>query len=323
MPCVQFDALDLVGCRDVTTAEFAAANPGEKLIEARFHISSLVRLGSEESLIQYLYIVHSPERTLRVVDHQPKTLLDTSISGRVAVEKTRGHNNNLALNASGGLHHSLTADATASQGTTSTDAMRYELLPPLNLLAASGTLSRGAGAYFKLKPSQRTSLEGEKEFAIIARVPQSWRGDCLRVHCRAYGAGRGIGRSGADLVCGSAAFAVALYLDGDEESKAAAETLLRTERQLRELVQLRAREIEDRRFPTLGHKIGAALSVIEPKFPDGWLDQVVNSPSDAAQLAFSRYLPTDVRSAVMAFREARLRLHKLGDGKELGSSPAL
>ena len=55
-PCVRFDVAEVVACRDVTTAEFDDANPGYKLIQARIQVSSLIDLGHEDSLVQFLYV---------------------------------------------------------------------------------------------------------------------------------------------------------------------------------------------------------------------------------------------------------------------------
>ena len=44
-PRVQFDMPFAVACRDVTPPEFAAANPGHKLVEAELAISSLLAGG--------------------------------------------------------------------------------------------------------------------------------------------------------------------------------------------------------------------------------------------------------------------------------------
>src|SRR5688500_8382914 len=53
VPRVYFDMPFAVACRDVTPPEFYSANPGQKLIEARFEISSLLTSGDERDLAQY------------------------------------------------------------------------------------------------------------------------------------------------------------------------------------------------------------------------------------------------------------------------------
>ena len=73
-PEVHFDVAPLSACRDVTSAEFAVANPGERLIEATVEVSSLLVTGRESDLDEYLIRCSSPNYTLRVEDYSPKTV---------------------------------------------------------------------------------------------------------------------------------------------------------------------------------------------------------------------------------------------------------
>ncbi|HPM83158.1 MAG TPA: hypothetical protein PLF81_20795, partial [Candidatus Anammoximicrobium sp.] len=86
---VSFDVMPTVGCRDVTTAEFAEANPDERLIEAHVEVSSLIRQGNEGDLLQYFYRFDSPRRTMRIVDYTPKTTLASDVAGNVTIEKKK------------------------------------------------------------------------------------------------------------------------------------------------------------------------------------------------------------------------------------------
>lgn len=308
--CVQFDVPDLVACTDISSDEFLASNPNERLIEARIPISSLVRLGSEDSLLQFLYILESPQQTFRVVDYSPKTVMESDIVGHVAVEQTRGKNANLGLKANSAFGDSLHAEASAANGSTKSDAVRFERLPPLRLLSASGTMRRGTGAYFKLKPSTQFALEGARDFTIVARVPGSWRGDLLRVHCAAYGGDEGRGNRDGEPICGTTAFSVGLYLAGDEPARQIASRLVREETRLKQLAQSQHGEIEDRKFPSLGHKLGAIFSLVDPKIPDHWLEMVIGL-SPASNKDFSRYLPDEVRTALTSYQEARRQIASL------------
>lgn len=310
-PCVRFDVAEVVACRDVTTPEFRGANPGDKLVEARIHVSSLVDLGHEDSLVQFLYLFENPTRTLHVIDYFPRTQLEAHVAGKIAVEKTRSKKSSFGLNASGG-YDQVSADATASKGHSATDALRYELLPPMQLLAASGTLRRGAAVYYKLKPSPRAALDGSKEFTIVARVPVSWRGDVLRVRLAAFDGDRRISwQVDPEPICGSAEFAVALHLEADTEAEQRAWEFVRRDRQLRHLARSRRRAIEESKFPSLGHKLGSMIAVVKPKVPDGWLENVFDTWHQSRSPGFSRYLPDDVRSAIGEYRTARQQLHRL------------
>src|SRR5688572_13932330 len=72
-PRVHFDMPLVIACRDVTSPEFAAANPSHRLVEARFEISALLLAGQERDLTQVFIKIDSPPRSLLVVDYLPKT----------------------------------------------------------------------------------------------------------------------------------------------------------------------------------------------------------------------------------------------------------
>ena len=100
-PAVQFDVRSVVECRDVTTAEFAATNPDERLVEARFQVSTLIQHGNADDLIQYLYRIESRQGTAQVVDYQPKTTLATDIIGNLGIENKREDAKSLGVTVSG------------------------------------------------------------------------------------------------------------------------------------------------------------------------------------------------------------------------------
>ena len=152
-PQVQFDVPSMIGCRDVTPAGFAEANRDERLLEAQFQITSLIRRGAEDDLIQYLYRIESPERSMQIADYLPKTTLATSVVGNLGVETQLEQGSSIGITAAGHYDQMVNAEATATASSKTASSVRYELLPRLELLAAAGTTSRGTGVYFKLKPS--------------------------------------------------------------------------------------------------------------------------------------------------------------------------
>ena len=62
-PRVVFDMPYAVSCRDVTPPEFAVANPGDKLVEIKLGISSLLQAAQEKGLAQYFLRLGPPSRT--------------------------------------------------------------------------------------------------------------------------------------------------------------------------------------------------------------------------------------------------------------------
>lgn len=302
-PCVRFDVVQIVDATDTSTPEFLAANPNEKLIRIRVPVSSLVRLGSEDSLLQYLYLISgTATSSFQIVDYAPKTTLASDVAGPISIEQNIGNSTNIGFKASGPDELPVKADASANRNVSSSNSHRLQRLPPKQLIAASGTMHRGRSAYFKLKPSSQTTLEGDKLFEFTARVPRSWRASLLHVTCSAFAKGDRTSSESENVVCGSNRFVVGVYLAGDGEAKQSVWELAEKQRSLHVLAAQHADTIRDHRFPSLRHKLGAALSVTKPRIPDRWLDHVLLS-GDFQE--FERHLPIKVRIAASEYRQAR------------------
>ena len=308
---VLFDVNYLVECRTVTSPEFAAANPNEDLVEARLRVSSLIQYGREEDLLQFIYQARSPEKSVRVVDAFPKTTLTTSYAGNVDVEKNREAQRQFDLNVSGQYPGFIKGDASAHAASKQSEQLQYELLPPMELLAASGTIERGFGAYFKLKPSPRTSLEGANDFLLVLRVPRQWRGDYMVVRCQALGTGHSLVPAAAPIAYGQGKFLIALYREGDDQAKSAADRLVRAEFDLRRAVELYREEIEKLTYPTVVHRVGQLLDVLQPQPGESWLDQFVYQPARQRPPQLVQELPKPVRAAAADFVSAKLQLQRL------------
>ena len=232
-PRVHFDMPFTVACRDVTSPEFAASHPDRRLVEARFEISSLLLAGKESDLSQYFIRIDSPERTLEVVDYLPQTFHESRWAGPITVSTTDERNASIGINLSGKYELTTALGASAGLGQKKTSSLKYDLLPPLETVAASGTLLRGSGVYFKLKAGPRRPLEGATGFALVLRVPRDWRADYLRVRCEAEALERGlVSALDQTLVAGKRDFFLALYLEGDERARQTAEQFARRETSL-------------------------------------------------------------------------------------------
>jgi len=312
-PRVYFDLAPAVACQDVTPSEFAEANPDEKLVQATFEVSSLIRSGKEDDLIQFFYRVESLKQTIRIVDYSPKTTLASDVAGNLSIEKKKEATNHIGLALTGPFDWPVKASGSGDLGSKSLGAVRYELLPQMVAVAASGTIHRGYGVYFKLRPSRGTSLEGAKELTVVFRVPTEWRGDYVQLSCNAIGIRRGVVPPLDErAVCGARRFIVPLYVEGDASAKAAAERLVRAESELLRSVSANRREIEKRLYPTIAHKIGAFLDVIEPTFPDDWAEHLIYGPDHGEIDGIVDRLPSEVRHAVAEYSVARHELFRLG-----------
>lgn len=313
---VQFDVLPLVGCRDVTPDEFAAVNPHERLFEARFQVSSLLPRGDDEELVQYLIRIESPHRGFVVDDYLPQTTLATDVVKHLSVERSRENSNSRGVNVSGHYDQWLKGSATAGTGKTIKSSVRYDLLPPLESIASSGTVSRGGGVYFKLRPSRRTSLEGAKEFVLVLRVPRDWRGDYVRVTCEAVGRKQTVlSTAASESVWGSADVLVALYAEGDREAQQQAASMVAAEQELRETVRRAQSEVRRLASPHMHLKLGRLPRFSEPKMSRDDVDRFLERPERDDLRRVHQLMPVDVREVLAAYASAKFRLRKLNGGE--------
>ncbi len=311
-PLVQFDVAPMVGCRDVTTASFTQANPDERLIEARFLISSLIQRGVEKDLNEYVYFIDSPPQTMTVEDYLPKTTLATDVVGSLCIEQRNDRTRTFGLSGVGTVTSEIKVTADAKNAATTGERTQYERLPPLELVASSGTMRRGTAAYFKLKPSTRTALEGSKEFVLILRVPAKWRGDYVRITCTALGTNRGMVRHlDEEVKCGRGEFFVALYAAGDMDAKAIAAAHVDREREFRTTVSASQKLIQKHQSPGPARKFGQWLSVVEPAPPDAWFETILRNPAGENVDRYAKQLPANVRMAAVSYQKSRQQLQKL------------
>jgi hypothetical protein len=313
-PRVRFDTDSVVGCIDVTPLEFAEANPGEKLIEARFLISTLIGPGDSDAELQHLYTIESRQRTMQVEDYEPKTTLAADVVGHMLVENKNEKGKSIGLNLSGSYDKFAAGTASAGMDSKSGVITKYEKLPPLEVVAASGPIRRGSGVYFKLKPSSQTSLEGAQVFVAMFRVPATWRGDYVHVHCEAWSVAKGLPSpfsTNEPVRVGGGDFFVALHLEGDVEAKAAAQQFSRAELMLRTAAARYEDDIARRSFSSVAHQFGALISLGDRKIPSDWLARVMYSAPSADHELLLQQLPSEVRATTDSYLAARWRLSRM------------
>jgi len=308
-PNVRFDTLPAVACRDVTDDEFASMNPDERLLEAKFEISSILDFGSEADLTEFFFRMTSPQQSFRIADYSPRTKLASDYNGGITIEKKQEDSKGVGLAVTGGW----SAAAATGRGdacTKNTLTTKYELVAPMESVTASGTIQDGYGVYFKVRRSKQDTLEGAKEYQVIFRVPQQWRGDILLVHCEARGIQHGIVHQlDEEVRCGFNQFPIALYLAGDEQAKRIAEQFAASNHRLRSTATLSQDEIKRRSYPTVLHELGGLLELAEPKIPPSWLEQMLSDGAPGYE--FENRLPAQVRSAASDYLTAKRELRKL------------
>jgi hypothetical protein len=105
-----------------------------------------------------------------------------------------------------------------------TESNHYQRIAPKNLVLASGTVNRGNGVFYKLRPSQGISLEGSREFVLLCIVPKTWRGDWCSVICSARTNKRSA-ISSSVAISGIEHAHVGLYLIGERQASELADEL--------------------------------------------------------------------------------------------------
>lgn len=225
-PEVEFDAPALVAVDDITTEEFRAARPGEKLIAVRLELSALVRRGEAGQLAEVLYRVEALDADMFVFDFGPKTTLEPLADGNLSVERDADSQLRFDATARGRYFPFATADAAVSKKVTEQSRLRYELPPPQELVVAAGTWQRQRGVFVKLRASRRDSLEGAKPLAILFAVPQNWRGGVVRVEAEARSNVGGVLGTGDTASSSQATFLAGMHVTGDIMARDAVERVI-------------------------------------------------------------------------------------------------
>jgi hypothetical protein len=308
---VRFDVPYLVSCRDVTTDEFAATSPHQRLVEARFEISAQSTSATSPPDLQYVYRFVSPTGTLQIIDYEPRTSHTTPLAGNVSVERQRETSKSLGASLAGGFQPFVQGTAEADLAEKGATQIRYELKPPLEVTLVAGTVQRGTGVYFKLLPAAESAGEGARTFVLVMRVARDWRGDVMYVRCEAQQDQRG-----RVVSRGVSRFVVGLHAAGDEEARVAAENLNLAELTLRRAAAERQHDIQRRSLPTVVHRVGALLDMYDPRIPDQWLDRFVYGPTDVEQCEYVDRLPDDVRQLVERYAQAKRCMYEYS-GKRL------
>lgn len=221
---VAFDIPSRVECRDVTPEKCAAVHPTMKVIEAKFRISASFVDGEEASTVDFVYMISSPDMRLKVLDFLPNTTLESS-TAEDRIEVTDSTESSDALTGDARVAYSiLSLGASKNLSNKKTESNHYQRVAPKHLVLASGTVNRGNGVFYKLRPSQEGSLEGAKEFVLMAIVPKKWRGDWCTVICSAR-AHKKTAVSNSITITGIEQAHVGLYLAGDTEASELADSL--------------------------------------------------------------------------------------------------
>jgi hypothetical protein len=193
-PYVEFDFARSAECRDVTPPERAAQVPTYRFVELVLPVSVRFRGLAPQDVEELDIEINGAAAGLRVIDFSPATQLTSDFTRQIETTTTTQRARSLDGTLGGGLpvpvsglvaHVSPSINAGISGSETATEKMNR--LPPKHAIVVSGTSSEGRGAFFKLKRSSQTSLEGVHELRVTFVVPADWQGGAVRVGCSARG----------------------------------------------------------------------------------------------------------------------------------------
>ena len=315
---VGFDVPAIVVAQQVDPLVVQQPQEGGKFIRLRFPVSTFTTPDFSGEITEYVVHLECPYQSMRIIDFWPRDEVYSQIAGNVAVESKQQTDSELQLGLSAGIEPVGRGTASGTYSKNSSVLERYERLPPLQTLTSSGTIHRGSGVFFKFRPGPSPDLEGSRELAILAEVSEHWRADMLLVTMQAAGkASKSSYRRG---VINTTRLWMTVHQEGDMAAAAQARRFLTQERSLRALAASRQQEVDRKAMPTLLHRIGAALDVVEPRIPGDYLRQVIFGPRSQYLEGDSHRLPLDLRIAILDYWEQRDAMAHLALGSALTES---
>lgn len=308
LPRVAFDAPRTIEFRDVTPAEWAAAHPDRKLIEAVMKVSLRLESGKEADLEGVVYEFRPEVEGMTIVDHLPGSemadlfadgtadvVIRSEEGGQVAgyargsaIGRWKGAGVGFGLTGVGAARGETEAsgEAGVSGSARFEKASRVEAtaLMPRRLVLASGTLDRATGVYWKLQPHRAAggpeagltdarlthTLQTQRVFSVVLDVPAGLRGAVAGLWCAATGTDRGrvYDNPGADA--GSILFSIGLHQAGDIVAKAAVRERLEAGEAAVEAEAARVTAADEASRKRLEEHLDAAKLDWESVRPRGW-----------------------------------------------------
>ncbi len=249
---ITFDLPSAVECRDVTTKDFAIANPHLRLIEANVRISARQTEGAIAAIVQFDYEIRVGS-TIRVIDYQPKTLMENSVA-RNQIEMTAAAEDSQANGVDAHISYKPLIFGGSRQTTAKkTEAKHFTQIASQDVVLASGTVEREHGVFFRVRASRVGAFEGLHDFLLIVAVPRGWRADVCQISCIARVSKQSM-MTRSESSTGGFQTSVGMYLVGDAEAAASAEQLRNSQHRLQLALAVRQQKSD------LFHTISRATS---------------------------------------------------------------
>jgi hypothetical protein len=164
---------------------------------------------------------------LRVHDFSPRTRLESEFAAAIETTKTVESNHSFSASLGGeipcigGTLAHVTPTIGGGMGGKEVVTEKQKRVAPMQAVVASGTMNEEHGVFFTLRASPLGTLEGVHELTVKFVVPISWRGDAVRVDCRATGEQKVLWMK-QQVVWAQKATPVALFMAGDAGARRAA-----------------------------------------------------------------------------------------------------
>ncbi|MBX3423597.1 MAG: hypothetical protein KF752_18730 [Pirellulaceae bacterium] len=306
---VVFDVPAVVIAQPVNPQVVSAPTMGGRLLRLKIPVSTFISPEFAGAVSEYCIELDSTGQTMRVVDFWPKNETYSQYEGTVKVEASRHKDEQFNFSLAAAYPTVGQASARGEYRNQFEVQESYQRRPPMQTLTSSGTIRQGFGVMYKFRPGPVDVLEGAREIAVLVEVSPDWRADLLKVHMTA--AGISGGASERPQLLGRSQLWITTYQEGDAEAAAQALAYVRQERSLRGLAASRQREIQQRSLPTIWHKVGAALEMVDSRIPADYLASVLFGPASPQFDRGTQRLPVDMRVAILDYWEARSQLMHL------------
>jgi hypothetical protein len=226
-PSLTFDFGRTLECRDVTPPEFAESYPDERIIEGTLRLSVHLTAGTISDVEEIRVEISDCDGRLRVHDFSPRTRLESEFAAAIETTKTVESNHSFSASLGGeipcigGTLAHVTPTIGGGMGGKEVVTEKQKRVAPMQAVVASGTMNEEHGVFFTLRASPLGTLEGVHELTVKFVVPISWRGDAVRVDCRATGEQKVLWMK-QQVVWAQKATPVALFMAGDAGARRAA-----------------------------------------------------------------------------------------------------
>ncbi|QDS92133.1 hypothetical protein FF011L_08690 [Roseimaritima multifibrata] len=304
-PTIRFDLPPLAVADSVVPCETANPLPGQQLVRIPLRISALIDSPRSPRVDQIMVRVFSLDAQASVADYAPRTEVSSPYEGGMEVSRSNEKSQSMGLSIKGGYPSVADGSMLGDMGKKETESVKYKRVAPVEVVAASGTLGRGKGVYFKLRATALQVLEGDKQFELLLSVPLSWRGGLLDVSITADSTKSTFAGLDSETVrVGQASFIVATFLDCDPAVRRAAMELVKSESRLRKLAS-QTPPSRKSSVPSLFRHVVNVLDKSEPQISADWLGQVLRGRVDPHVDRSIRSLPVDVRVAILDYQDAQ------------------